>query len=131
MAIRDWPIDARPREKLLKQGASALTDAELVAVFLRTGVVGKSAVDLGRELIERFSGLGGLCRADKKSACAAPGVGEAKYALLQAVMEMARRDTFIIDPQGRVAKHYESVNPEGHSQVVLGDIKALKAAGKT
>ena len=60
MAIRDWPIDARPREKLLKQGASALTDAELVAVFLRTGVVGKSAVDLGRELIERFSGLGGL-----------------------------------------------------------------------
>ncbi len=91
MAIRDWPEDTRPREKLLKQGAAALTDAELVAVFLRTGVVGKSAVDLGRELIERFGGLGGLCRADKKSACAAPGVGEAKYALLQAVMEMARR----------------------------------------
>ena len=44
------------------------------------------------------------------------------------VMEMARRDTFIIDPQGRVAKHYESVDPEGHSQVVLADIKALKAA---
>jgi DNA repair protein RadC len=91
MAIRDWPEDARPREKLLKQGAAALTNAELVAVFLRTGVVGKSAVDLGRELIERFGGLGGLCRADRQSACAAPGVGEAKYALLQAVMEMARR----------------------------------------
>ena len=91
MAIRDWPIDTRPREKLLRQGAGALTDAELVAVFLRTGVVGKSAVDLGRELLDRFGGLGGLCRADKKSACAAPGVGEAKYALLQAVMEMARR----------------------------------------
>ncbi len=91
MAIRDWPVDTRPREKLLRQGAAALTDAELVAVFLRTGRVGKSAVDLGRELLDRFGGLSGLCRADKKSACAAPGVGEAKYALLQAVMEMARR----------------------------------------
>ena len=91
MAIRDWPIDTRPREKLLRQGAGALTDAELVAVFLRTGMVGKSAVDLGRELLQLFGGLGGLCRADQKSACAAPGVGEAKYALLQAVMEMARR----------------------------------------
>lgn len=91
MAIRDWPADTRPREKLLRQGVTALTDAELVAVFLRTGVKGKSAVDLGRELLDRFGGLGGLCRADKKAACAAPGVGEAKYALLQAVMEMARR----------------------------------------
>lgn len=91
MAIRDWPVDTRPREKLLRQGVAALTDAELVAVFLRTGVKGKSAVDLGRELLDRFGGLSGLCRADKKAACAAPGVGEAKYALLQAVMEMARR----------------------------------------
>ena len=91
MAIRDWPVDTRPREKLLRQGVTALSNAELVAVFLRTGVKGKSAVDLGRELLDRFGGLGGLCRADKKSACAAPGVGEAKYALLQAVMEMARR----------------------------------------
>lgn len=91
MAIRDWPADTRPREKLLRQGVTTLTDAELVAVFLRTGVKGKSAVDLGRELLDRFGGLSGLCRADKKAACAAPGVGEAKYALLQAVMEMARR----------------------------------------
>src|SRR4030065_218918 len=91
MGTRDWPEDARPREKLLKQGAAVLSDAELVAVFLRTGMVGKSAVDLGRDLIARFGGLGGLCRADRKSACAAPGVGEAKFALLQAVMEMARR----------------------------------------
>lgn len=91
MAIRDWPVDTRPREKLLRQGVTALTDAELVAVFLRTGVKGKSAVDLGRELLDRLGGLSGLCRADKKTACAAPGVGEAKYALLQAVMEMARR----------------------------------------
>ena len=86
MAIRDWPVDTRPREKLLRQGVAALSDAELVAVFLRTGVKGKSAVDLGRELLDRFGGLGGLCRADKKSACVAPGVGEAKYALLQACL---------------------------------------------
>ncbi len=91
MAIRDWPEDTRPREKLLRQGAAALTDAELVAVFLRTGVTGKSAVDLGRELLARFGGLGGLCRADRKAACAAPGVGEAKFALLAAVVEMTRR----------------------------------------
>jgi DNA repair protein RadC len=91
MAIRDWPEDARPREKLLARGAGVLSDAELVAVFLRTGVTGKSAVDLGRELIEHFGGLAGLCRADRQAACAAPGVGEAKFALLQAVMEMARR----------------------------------------
>jgi DNA repair protein RadC len=91
MAICDWPEDTRPREKLLRHGAAVLTDAELVAVFLRTGLPGKSAVDLGRELIERFGGLGGLCRADRKAACAAPGVGEAKYALLAAVLEMARR----------------------------------------
>ena len=91
MAIRDWPEDARPREKLLQQGAATLTDAELVAVFLRTGVTGKSAVDLGRELIQRFGGLGKLCRADRQAACAAPGIGAAKYAQLAAVMEMARR----------------------------------------
>ena len=102
MAIRDWPADTRPREKLLRQGVAALTDAELVAVFLRTGMKGKSAVDLGRELLDRFGGLRGLCRADKRAACAAPGVGEAKYALLQAVMEMARR-TMHEDMQARDA----------------------------
>jgi len=91
MAIRDWPEDARPREKLLQHGAAALTDAELVAVFLRTGIVGKSAVDLARELIRQFGGLGKLCRADRQTACAAPGIGDAKYAQLAAVMEMARR----------------------------------------
>jgi DNA repair protein RadC len=91
MAIRDWPEDARPREKLLARGAAVLSDAELVAVFLRTGVSGKSAVDLGRELIARFGSLGALCRAERDAACAAPGMGDAKFALLQAAMEMARR----------------------------------------
>ena len=91
MAIRDWPADERPREKLLERGAQALTHAELLAIFLRTGVAGKSAVDLARELLERFGGLSRLCSAEQAEVCAAPGLGMAKYAQLQAVMEMARR----------------------------------------
>ena len=91
MAIRDWPADERPREKLLERGAQALTHAELLAIFLRTGVAGKSAVDLARELLERFGSLSRLCSAEQTEVCAAPGLGLAKYAQLQAVMEMARR----------------------------------------
>ncbi len=91
MSIRDWPADERPREKLLERGEAALTDAELLAIFLRTGVTGKSAVDLARELLDRFGGLSRLCMADIESICAAPGLGSAKYAQLKAVMEMARR----------------------------------------
>ena len=91
MSIRDWPADERPREKLLERGESALTDAELLAIFLRTGVTGKSAVDLARELLDGFGGLSKLCLADFDAICAAPGLGPAKYAQLKAVMEMARR----------------------------------------
>lgn len=91
MGIKDWPADERPREKLLERGAQALTDAELLAIFLRTGVAGKSAVDLARELLERFGGLSKLCNAEQAEVCSAPGLGLAKFAQLQAVMEMARR----------------------------------------
>lgn len=91
MSIRDWPADDRPREKLLERGAAALTDAELLAIFLRTGITGKSAVDLARELLERFGGLSPLCMAGFDAICQAPGLGPAKYAQLKAVMEMARR----------------------------------------
>jgi DNA repair protein RadC len=91
MSIRQWPESERPREKLLARGAAALSDAELLAIFLRTGVAGKSAVDLARELIARFGGLRGLLRADRASFCEARGLGQAKYAQLQAVLEIARR----------------------------------------
>ena len=60
MAITDWPVAERPREKLLELGASALSDAELLAIFLRVGVVGKSAVDLARDLLTRFGSLTGI-----------------------------------------------------------------------
>ena len=91
MAITDWPADDRPREKLLKRGAAALSDAELVAIFLRTGVTGKSAVDLARDMLREFGSLTALCGADQQSFCKIHGLGEAKFVQLQAVLEMAQR----------------------------------------
>jgi DNA repair protein RadC len=91
MAITDWPLAERPRERLLEQGAHALSDAELVAVFLRTGIPGLSAVDLARNVLVRFDGLRGLLYASQADLCAVKGLGSAKYAQLQAVLEMARR----------------------------------------
>jgi len=91
MAIRDWPEGERPREKLLARGAEALSDAELLAIFLRTGVAGKSAVQLARELMAQFGNLRGLLKADLSEFSTAKGLGPAKYAQLQAVLEMARR----------------------------------------
>jgi len=91
MAINDWPLAERPREKLLVRGPQALSDAELLAIFLRTGIPGKTAVDLARELLAEFEGLRGLFAAGRERVCAATGLGPAKYAQLQAVLEMARR----------------------------------------
>ena len=91
MAIKDWPARERPRERLLAHGAQSLSDAELMAIFLRTGVSGKSAVDLARELLDRFGSLRQLLAADRAAFCEAPGLGSAKYAQLQAVLEMGSR----------------------------------------
>jgi DNA repair protein RadC len=91
MSIADWPLDDRPREKLMAKGAEALSDAELVAIFLRTGVRGRSAVDLAREALSRFGSISGLFAADAGALSAMAGLGTAKYAQLQAVLEMSRR----------------------------------------
>jgi DNA repair protein RadC len=91
MAITDWPREERPREKLLQRGAAALSDAELLAIFLRTGVPGKTAVDLARELLQRFGSLRALLNAERQHFCQGLGLGEAKYVQLQATLEMARR----------------------------------------
>jgi DNA repair protein RadC len=91
MAITDWPESERPRERLLKHGAGALSDAELLAIFLRVGVKGASAVDLARTLLDRFGSLNRLFAAPAREFAAIPGMGSAKYAQLQAVLEMARR----------------------------------------
>lgn len=91
MAITDWPMQERPREKLLAKGAQALADAELLAIFLRTGVRGKTAVDVARELLCHFGGLRRLLDASDCELRAASGLGSAKAVQLQAVLEMARR----------------------------------------
>lgn len=91
MRIAEWPLQERPRERLLEHGAAFLSDAELVAVCLRSGMRGKSAVDLARELIGAFGGLGGLLAADVPKLMQAQGLGAAKAAQLAAVIELARR----------------------------------------
>ena len=91
MPIKDWPIDERPREKLLLRGAAALSDAELLAIFLRTGIAGKTAVDLARELLMEHDGLRSLLTANQQQFCKSKGLGQAKFAQLQAVLEMAKR----------------------------------------
>lgn len=92
MSIRDWPAAERPREKLLERGASSLSDAELLAIFLRTGVSGRSAVDLARHLLHQFGSLRALLEANLTAFSSELGLGPAKFAQLQAVMEMARRN---------------------------------------
>lgn len=91
MSIADWPAAERPREKLLDLGPQALSDAELLAIFLRVGCVGKSAVDLARELLQEYGGLRPLLEASRTDFCKGLGLGDAKYAQLQAVLEMGRR----------------------------------------
>ncbi len=91
MPINHWPVGERPREKLLQRGAAALSDAELLAILLRTGVTGRSALDLARELLREFGGLGPLLAAEPSRLCELRGVGPATFALLQAAAELARR----------------------------------------
>lgn len=102
MSITDWPEDERPRERLLTRGAAVLSDAELLAIFLRVGVRGKSAVDLARELLKRFGSLNRLFSASLDELSAVPGMGPAKYAQLQAVLEMSRRALSEAMKQGNV-----------------------------
>ncbi|HHQ69326.1 MAG TPA: JAB domain-containing protein [Halothiobacillaceae bacterium] len=91
MGINHWPVGERPRERLLEQGASVLSDAELLAIFLRTGVKGRSAVDLARDLLAEFGSIGALITAERAQFKQARGLGDAKYAQLKAVLELARR----------------------------------------
>lgn len=92
MAITDWPEGERPRERLLAHGPAALSDAELLAIYLRVGVRGKSAVDLARDLLHRFDGrLGALAEASLEELASVSGIGMAKAAQLKASFELTRR----------------------------------------
>ena len=91
MAISDWPRGERPREKLLLRGARVLSDAELLAVVLRSGVAGQSALDIARRALTRFGGLRALLQASPEQFCALRGLGEAGYVQLQAAQEITSR----------------------------------------
>ena len=117
MAIKDWPAQERPREKLLRSGAKSLSDAELLAIFLRTGIRGTSALDLARELLHKFGGLRPLLAAERKDFCAMPGLGDAKYCQLQAVLEMAHRHLGESLAKGDVLASPEATRQYLHSRL--------------
>ena len=89
--LRFWPESERPREKLLRMGPAVLTEAELLAILLQTGTPGRSALDTARALLGEFRSLRGLLSADRQRVCRTRGLGDAKYALLQASLELSRR----------------------------------------
>ncbi len=91
MAINEWPLQERPREKLLQQGPDSLSDAELLAIFLRTGMAGHSALDLARNLLKTFGSVRGILDASPAQFCAQRGMGESKYVVLQAALQLAQR----------------------------------------
>jgi DNA repair protein RadC len=94
MAINDWLQDERPREKLLSKGAASLSDAELLAILLRIGVKGKTAIDLARDLLTTTGGLRQLLESEQKVLCQHSGIGMAKYVQIQAALELARRHLY-------------------------------------
>ena len=100
MRITDWAVAERPREKLTTLGADALSDAELLAIFLRTGVSGLNAVELARYLLNEFGSLRQLLNATEQEFCRAKGLGKAKYTLLKATLEMANR--YFAEPLNRI-----------------------------
>ncbi|PCI04764.1 MAG: hypothetical protein COB77_07635 [Gammaproteobacteria bacterium] len=119
MAISQWPLAERPREKLLNKGAEALSDAELLAIFLRTGCKGFTAVDLARQLLDNFGGLKPMLQASKQEFCQNKGLGDAKYAQLQAVLEMAKRHLYEQLSRGDVLS-----NPEQTRQFLSAQLSS-------
>ena len=90
-AIKDWPVTERPREKLLQLGPEGLSDGELLAVLLRTGKLGQTAEDMGRQLLVKFNGISGIDRAHIEELLSIPGMGIAKTAQLKAAIEIGKR----------------------------------------
>jgi len=91
MSIKDWPVAERPREKLLKDGAGVLSDAELLAIFLRVGVRGRSAIDVARGLLVKFGSLTRILTANAEEFCRQDGLGMARYVQMQAMLELCHR----------------------------------------
>ena len=109
MTIQHWPTTERPREKLLEHGASQLSDAELLAILFGNGIQGKSAVDLARDVLNRFQGLRGLLNARFNEFCQVPGLGLAKYCQCQAAIELSRRQLAETLKRGQPFNHPEQI----------------------
>lgn len=90
-SVKHWPEDERPRERLIAHGTASLSDAQLLAIIMRSGKAGRSAVDLGRELLERFGSFGGIGQAGIREICLVKGIGPAKAAEIKAAIEIGRR----------------------------------------
>jgi DNA repair protein RadC len=125
MPITDWPAMERPREKLLSRGAAQLSDAELLAVLLRTGVRGRSALALARDLLGRYGSLRNLLTTPPGQLGREPGMGPAKSAQLLAALELARRHlgntlergTALTSPD--MARHYLHAQLRDHEREVF------------
>jgi DNA repair protein RadC len=128
MATRDWPQSERPREKLLLQGASSLSDAELLAIFIQTGTLGRSAVQVARDALNGSGSLSALLSADRQTFCLTPGLGDARYSVLQAALELSRRHVFETVMQGDVlsspehVRHYLSLHLTGLEHEVFSGL---------
>ena len=90
-SVKEWPEDERPRERLIAHGPATLSEAQLLAILIRNGKSGRTALDLGRELLERFGSLAGIEQASITEICAIEGIGPAKAAELKAAIELGRR----------------------------------------
>lgn len=121
MAITDWPLHERPREKLLHKGSAALSDAELLAIFLRTGVKGKTALDVARDCLQQFGGLRAMLEADQASFCQGLGLGQAKYVQLQATLEMGKRYLFETMQRGNALQ-----NPADTRQFLMAQLRGYE-----
>lgn len=125
MAITDWPETERPREKLLARGAAALSDAEILALFIRTGTRGRTALDLARDWLTHFGSLRGLLEAGPEALATLPGLGPARYAELQAALELGQRhiasalerDDVMASPEA--TRHYLSRRLRGRRREVF------------
>ena len=110
--IKSWPEDDRPREKLLKKGAGALSNSELLAILLRTGVKGNSAIDLARQIIDKFGTFRNMNHTDMREWKEFKGLGPAKIAQIQAALEIGRRfrEVEVLPPKQKIASAQDVVN---------------------
>ena len=127
MTISQWPINERPRERLLQYGAAKLSNAELLAIFLRTGIVGKTALDLARDLLNHFGNIDKILEADYNSFTQIKGLGSAKFCQLQATLELVKRhysckveESFSFNSQDLVRNYLLSNFPQTAHETFAG-----------